>query len=90
MPGSNIGHGFFLGWVIHPDVYCWVSYLYPAYLPAIFVLSAKLNKTAQDRTIPHYFTIPIRTKLPPCEPPDSQFVAAVNRRTLSPAPWVRN
>jgi hypothetical protein len=23
--GSNIGHRFFVGWVEHPDIYCWVS-----------------------------------------------------------------
>jgi hypothetical protein len=52
--GSNIGHGLFVGWVEHPDIFCWVSFLYPTYLPAIFVLSAKPNKMAGDRTIPHY------------------------------------
>ena len=41
---SNIGHGFFVGWVEHSDIFCWVSFLYPTYLPAIFVLSAKPNK----------------------------------------------
>jgi hypothetical protein len=42
--GSNIGHGLFVGWVEHPDIFCWVSFLNPTYLPAIFVLSAKPNK----------------------------------------------
>jgi hypothetical protein len=23
--GSNIGHGLFVGWVEHPDIFCWVS-----------------------------------------------------------------
>jgi len=50
--GSNIGHGLFVGWVEHPDIFCWVSFLYPTYLPAIFVLSAKPNKMAEDRAIP--------------------------------------
>ncbi len=50
--GSNIGHGLFVGWVEHPDIFRWVSFLYPTYLPAIFVLSAKPNKMAEDRTIP--------------------------------------
>ena len=50
--GSNIGHGLFVGWVEHPDIFCWVSFLNPTYLPAIFVLSAKPNKTAEDRAIP--------------------------------------
>jgi hypothetical protein len=50
--GSNIGHGLFVGWVEHPDIFCWVSFLNPTYLPAIFVLSAKPNKMAEDRTIP--------------------------------------
>ena len=50
--GSNIGHGLFVGWVEHPDIFCWVSFLYPTYLPAIFVLSAKPNKMAEDRTVP--------------------------------------
>ena len=35
--GSNIGHGLFVGWVWHPDIFCWVSFLYPTYLPAIFL-----------------------------------------------------
>jgi hypothetical protein len=34
----------FVGWVEHPDIFCWVSFLYPTYLPTIFVLSAKPNK----------------------------------------------
>ena len=39
------------GWAEHPDIFCCVSFLYPTYLPAIFVLSAKPNKMAKDRTI---------------------------------------
>ena len=35
------------------DFINWVSFLYPTYLPAIFVLSAKPNKMAEDRIIPH-------------------------------------
>ena len=50
--GSNIDHGIFVGWVEHLDIFCWVSFLNPTYLPAIFVLSAKPNKMAEDRTIP--------------------------------------
>ena len=52
--GSNIGHGLFVGWVDHPDVFCWVSFLKPTYLPAIFVLLAKPNKMDKDRTIPQF------------------------------------
>jgi hypothetical protein len=52
--GSNIGHGLFVGWVENPDIFCWVSFLYPTYLRSIFVLSAKLNKMAEDRTIPFF------------------------------------
>jgi hypothetical protein len=50
--GSNIGHGLFVGWVEHSEIFCRVSFLYPTYLPAIFVLSAKPNKMAENRTIP--------------------------------------
>ena len=50
--GSNIGQGIFVGWVKHPYIFCWVSFLYPTYLPAIFMLSAKPNKMAEDRIIP--------------------------------------
>jgi hypothetical protein len=53
--GSNIGCGLFVGWVEHPDIFCWVSFLYPTYLSAIFVPSAKPNKMAEDRTIPKNF-----------------------------------
>jgi hypothetical protein len=49
---SNIGHGLFVGWVAHPDIFCWVSFLNPTYLQTIFVPSAKPNKMADDRTIP--------------------------------------
>jgi hypothetical protein len=50
--GSNIGRGLFVeGWVEHPDILCWVLFLYPT-LPAIFVLSAKPNKMAEDRIVP--------------------------------------
>ena len=45
--GPNIGHGLFVGWVEHPDIFCWVSILYPTYFPAIFVLSAKPNKISE-------------------------------------------
>jgi len=50
--GSNIGHGLIVGWVEHLDIFCWVSFLNPTYLPAVFVLSAQPNKMAEDRTIP--------------------------------------
>ncbi len=50
--GYNIGHGLFVGWVEHPDIFCWVSFLNPTYLPAIFVISAKPNKIAEDKIIP--------------------------------------
>jgi hypothetical protein len=46
--GSNIGLGLFVGWVDYPDIFCWVSFLYPTYLSAIFVLSAKPNKMAEE------------------------------------------
>ena len=48
----NIDHGLFVGWVVHPDIFCWVSFLNPTYVPAIFLLSAKPNKMAEDRTVP--------------------------------------
>jgi len=54
--GSNIGHGLFVGWVEHPDIFCWVSFLYPTYLLSVFVLSAKPNKMAEDRIIPEKCT----------------------------------
>ena len=47
--GFKIVNGLFVGWVKHPDIFCWVSFLYPTYLPAIFVLSAKPNKMAYFR-----------------------------------------
>ena len=50
--GSNIGHGLCVGWVEHPDKFCWVSFLNPTYVPDIFLLSAKPNKMAEDRTVP--------------------------------------
>jgi hypothetical protein len=50
--GSKIGYGSFVGWVEHPDIFCWISFLNPTYLPAIFMLSAKPNKMAEDRAIP--------------------------------------
>jgi hypothetical protein len=55
--GSNIGHGLFVGWVEHLNFFCWVSFLYPTYLPGIFVLSAKPNKMAEDRIIPIFLDI---------------------------------
>ena len=50
--GSNIGHGLYVGWVEHSDITCWVSFLNPTYLLAIFVLSAKPNKMAEDIITP--------------------------------------
>jgi hypothetical protein len=44
--------GLFLNWVEHPDIFCWVSFLYPTYLPAIFVLSAKPNNMVSFRSTP--------------------------------------
>jgi hypothetical protein len=55
-------NGIFLGWVAHPDIFCWVSFLYPTYLPAIFVLSAKPNKLAKDINIPETSNIIIFLK----------------------------
>jgi hypothetical protein len=52
--GANIGHGLIVGWVEHPDIFCWVSCLNPTYVPAIFVLSAKPNKMAEDKTVSHF------------------------------------
>ena len=55
--GFKSVNGLFVeGWVEHPDIFCWVSFLYPTYLPAIFVLSAKPDKMA-------YFRIFGRVKL---------------------------
>jgi hypothetical protein len=53
---SDIDHRFFVGWVEHPDIYCWVSFLNPTYLSAIFVVSSKPNKMAEDRTITQNIT----------------------------------
>jgi hypothetical protein len=47
--GSKSVNGLFVGWVEHPDIFCWVSFLYPTYLPAIFVLSVKPKKWAYFR-----------------------------------------
>jgi hypothetical protein len=58
--GSNIGHGLFVGWVEHPDIFCWVSFLNPTYLPAIIWLSAKPNKMAEDRTIPKKYNATVK------------------------------
>jgi hypothetical protein len=55
--GSNIGHGFFVGWVEHPYIFCWVSFLYPTYLLSIYVLLAKPNKMAEDRIIPRFLNL---------------------------------
>jgi len=52
--GSNIGRGLFVGWVEHPDIFCWVSFLYPTYLPAIFVLAAKPNKMVEEKLSPYF------------------------------------
>jgi hypothetical protein len=52
--GSKIGHGLFVGWVEHPDIFCWVSFFNPTYVTAIFLLSAKPNKMAKDRSVPHF------------------------------------
>jgi hypothetical protein len=49
--GSNISHGLFVGWVEHPDIFCWLSFFNPTYFPAVFMLLAKPNKMAEDRTI---------------------------------------
>jgi hypothetical protein len=45
--GSDTGHRLFVGWVEHPDIFCWVSFLNPTYLSAIFVRSKKPNKMAE-------------------------------------------
>ena len=61
--GSNIGHGFFVGWVEHPDIFCWVSFLNPTYVPAIYLLSAKPNKMAEDKTVPNKANLPFEIRL---------------------------
>ena len=55
--GSNIGHGLFVGWVEHTDILCWISFLKPTYVTAIFLLSAKPNKMAEDRTVTKFWNI---------------------------------
>jgi len=50
-PVIQIGRSLFVGWVEHLDTFCWVSFLNPTYLPAIFVLLAEPNIMAEDRTI---------------------------------------
>ena len=55
---SNICHGLFVGWVEHPNIFCWVSFLNPTYVTAIFLLSAKPNKMAEDRTVPDFSFLP--------------------------------
>jgi hypothetical protein len=62
--GSNIGHGLFVGWVEQLDIFCWVSFLYPTYLPAIFVISAKPNKLGEDKIIPKKFDVSRHRKDP--------------------------
>jgi undecaprenyl pyrophosphate phosphatase UppP len=52
--GSNIGHGLFVGWVESAGGGLGFSVGGPTYLPAIFVLSAKPNKMAEDRIIPEF------------------------------------
>ena len=53
MRGSKGGHSLFVSWVERPDIFCWVPFLNPTYLPAVFVLSTKPNKMAEDETIPN-------------------------------------
>jgi len=43
--GSNIGHGLIVGWVEHSDIFCWVSFLNPTYVPAI---SFAVSETQQN------------------------------------------
>jgi hypothetical protein len=62
--GSNIGLGLFVGWVEHPDIFCRVSPP-PADQPTcqpFFLLLAKPNKMAEDRTVPQHSNIPIGAK----------------------------
>jgi hypothetical protein len=53
---SNTGHGLFVeGWVEHPDIFSWIS---PPLTDQpkgqqFFLLSAKPNKMAEDRTVSH-------------------------------------
>jgi hypothetical protein len=46
--GSKIGHGSLEGWVAYPDIFCWISFRCPTYLPTIFVLLVKPSKMAED------------------------------------------
>jgi hypothetical protein len=49
--GSNIGHGLFVGWVEHPDsLVGFRSSTQPTCQP-FFLLSAKPNEMAEDRTV---------------------------------------
>jgi hypothetical protein len=63
--GSNIGHDLFVGWVAHPDIFCWVSFLNPTYLPAIFVLSAQPNKMAECRNLIEHSNHRLNDRMPP-------------------------
>jgi hypothetical protein len=33
--GSYIDRGLFVGWVEHPDIFCWVSFLYPTFIAKV-------------------------------------------------------
>jgi hypothetical protein len=50
--GSNIGHGLFVGWVEHPDIFCWVSFLNPTYVPAIFFAVCETQQNGQSQIRP--------------------------------------
>jgi hypothetical protein len=52
-----IGHGIFVGWVEHPDIFCWVSFLNPTYVPAIFY--CQRNPTKWPKIEPNHSIIPL-------------------------------
>jgi len=39
---SNIGHGLCVGWFEYLDIFCWVSFLNPTYLPQILLFGEQV------------------------------------------------
>ncbi|MGB6381065.1 MAG: hypothetical protein WBG51_07830, partial [Syntrophobacteria bacterium] len=66
--GSNIGHGLFVGWVEHPDIFCWVSFLYPTFYEGCQVLFFIFFELAIPLDKPHLLLMSTQDPIYPFMP----------------------
>jgi hypothetical protein len=66
--GTNIGRGLFVGWVEHPDIFCWVSFLNPTFYEGCQVLFFIFFELAFPLDKPHLLLMSTQDPIYPFMP----------------------